>query len=219
MDVDVTTRKCSHEDILARFRAGKTDILVGTQMIAKGLDFPNVTLAGILNADTGLNLPDFRAGERTFQLIAQMAGRAGRGVKPGDVVVQTLSPDHPAVVHARTEDFAGFAAGELREREELRYPPFTHFDCVTFRGEDRAAVEAYAARFAAAIGPSPDGAYVLGDPAPAPIERAKGVWRFQLTLRGERPAVLNERLRAALAALPPPSSVGVAADVDAVGAL
>jgi len=218
MDLDVTTRKASHEEILSKFRAGKTDILVGTQMIAKGLDFPNVTLAGILNADTGLNLPDFRAAERTFQLIAQMAGRAGRGAKPGDVIVQTLSPDHPAIVRAAREDFAGFAEGELRERQELRYPPFSHFDCVTFRGTDRAAAEGYAVRFAAAIGEGDGEAYVLGEPAPAAIERAKGVWRFQITLRGARPAVLNERLRAALAAVPPPASVGVAIDVDAYGA-
>ena len=217
MDLDVTTRKASHEEILARFRAGRTDVLVGTQMIAKGLDFPNVTLAGVLNADSGLSLPDFRAGERTFQLIAQMAGRAGRGAKPGDVIVQTLSPDHPAIVHARTEDYEGFAAEELAERRELGYPPFSHFDVATFRGRDRDAVAAYAERFAAAIGKSDE--YVLGDACPAPIEKAKGVWRFQVALRGPRPALLNERLRAAAAALPPPGDVGLAIDVDAVGLL
>ena len=217
MDLDVTTRKASHEEILARFRAGRTDILVGTQMIAKGLDFPNVTLAGILNADSGLSLPDFRAGERTFQLIAQMAGRAGRGAKPGDVIVQTLSPEHPAIVHARTEDYEGFAEEELADRRELGYPPFTHFDCVTFRGRDRDATASYAERFAAAVGKSGD--YVLGDACPAPIEKAKGVWRFQITLRGASPRVLDGRLRAAAAALPPPEGVGVAIDVDAVGLL
>ena len=217
MDLDVTTRKASHEEILARFRAGRTDVLVGTQMIAKGLDFPNVTLAGVLNADSGLSLPDFRAGERTFQLIAQMAGRAGRGAKPGDVIVQTLSPEHPAIVHARTEDYEGFAEEELAERRELGYPPFSHFDCVTFRGRDRDATAAYAERFAAAIGKSGD--YVLGDACPAPIEKAKGVWRFQITLRGASPRVLGGRLRAAAAALPPPEGVGVAVDVDAVGLL
>ena len=219
MDIDVTTRKASHEEILAKFRAGKTDILIGTQMIAKGLDFPNVTLAGILNADTGLSLPDFRAGERTFQLIAQMAGRAGRGVKPGDVIVQTLLPDHPAIVRAQTEDFTGFAEDELAERRELRYPPFSHFCCVTFRGPDRAATEAYAAMFGAAIGESPDGSYILGVPGPAPIEKIKNAWRFQLTIRGEKPLVLAGRIRAAYVAYPPPDSVSVGIDVDAVGAL
>ena len=109
MDLDVTTRKSSHEEILDRFRAGKTDILVGTQMIAKGLDFPNVTLAGILNADAGLAVPDFRAAERTFQLVAQMAGRTGRGLRPGDVIVQTLSPDEPAIRLAAREDYEAFA--------------------------------------------------------------------------------------------------------------
>ena len=216
MDLDVTTRKRSHEEILGDFRAGKTDILVGTQMIAKGLDFPNVTLAGVLSADSGLAIPDFRAAERTFQLLAQMAGRAGRGVKPGDVVVQTLSPGHPAVVRARTEDFAGFAEGELAERRQLSYPPFSHLDCVTFKGADRAAAEEYAVRFAAAVGKG--GEWKLGTPVPAAVERAKGLWRFQLAIRGPRPAVLNARLGAALSACPPPSGVSVAVDVDAVGA-
>ena len=217
MDLDVTTRKRSHEEILSDFRAGRTDILVGTQMIAKGLDFPNVTLAGVLAADSGLAMPDFRAAERTFQLLAQMAGRAGRGAKPGDVVIQTLSPGHPAVVHAATEDFAGFAERELEERRQLAYPPFSHLDCVTFRGEDRAAAEAYAARFAAAIGR--EGNWRLGSPVPAAIEKAKGLWRFQVALRGPRPALLNSRIAAALAACPPPRGVSVAVDIDAVGAL
>ena len=216
MDLDVTTRKRSHEDILADFRAGRTDILVGTQMIAKGLDFPNVTLAGVLSADSGLAVPDFRASERTFQLLAQMAGRAGRGSKPGDVVIQTFSPGHPAVEHATTEDFAGFAAQELEERRQLAYPPFSHLDCVNFKSEDRSAAEEYATAFAAAVGRGGD--WRLGSPVPAATERAKGLWRFQLVLRGPRPAILNSRIAAAMAALPPPRGVSVAVDIDAVGA-
>ena len=219
MDVDVTTRKSSHEEILGRFRAGKTDILVGTQMIAKGLDFPNVTLAGILNADAGLAIPDFRAAERTFQLVAQMAGRTGRGLRPGDVIVQTLSPDEPAIACARTEDFEGFARTELAERRELCYPPFGHFHCATFRSENREAAAAAAARFAAAVGRSDR--YLLGDPAPAAVEKAKGRWRFQVTLRGPDPAVLLERLRAAVAATSAAAErdrVSVSVDVDAIGA-
>ena len=219
MDVDVTTRKSSHEEILGRFRAGKTDILVGTQMIAKGLDFPNVTLAGILNADAGLAIPDFRAAERTFQLVAQMAGRTGRGLRPGDVIVQTLSPDEPAIACARTEDFEGFARTELAERRELCYPPFGHFHCATFRSENREAAAAAAARFAAAVGRSDR--YLLGDPAPAAVEKAKGRWRFQVTLRGPDPAVLLERLRAAVAATSAAAErdrVSVSVDVDAIDA-
>ena len=217
MDLDVTTRKRSHEEILADFRAGRTDILVGTQMIAKGLDFPNVTLAGVLAADSALCIPDFRASERTFQLLAQMAGRSGRGVKPGDVVIQTFSPGHPAVECARTEDFRRFAECELRERRQLRYPPFSHLDCVTVKGADRTRTEEYAVRFAAAVGKSAE--WRLGAPVPAAVERAKGLWRFQLVLRGTRPALLNSRLGAALAACPPPGGVSVAMDIDAAGAL
>ncbi|MBR1609320.1 MAG: primosomal protein N', partial [Kiritimatiellae bacterium] len=215
MDLDVTTRKRSHEEILAAFRAGKTDILVGTQMIAKGLDFPNVTLAGILNADSGLAISDFRAAERTFQLVAQMAGRAGRGGRPGDVIVQTRSPDVPAIRLAAAGDYAAFAEAEMREREELFYPPFTRFCLVTFRGTVREAVEAYAARFADAVGRG-DPRWILGDPVPAAVERANGAWRFQITLRGEDSRLLHERLRAAFAALPPPGDIVAAADVDAL---
>ncbi|MGN0845374.1 MAG: primosomal protein N' [Kiritimatiellia bacterium] len=219
MDMDVTMRKDSHDEILGRFQRHETDILIGTQMIAKGLDFSNVTLAGILNADTGLNMPDFRASERTFQLIAQMAGRVGRGVKPGNVIVQTFQPEAPAIVRAQTEDYLGFARDELAIRKELRYPPFSHLVCVTFRGEDERETVACAEQFAAAIGQPPDGAYILGAPAPACIERMKGQWRYQLTLRGEKPLILFERLRAAIAACPRRSSVLMQMDIDAVSLL
>ena len=217
MDADVTSRKFSHEEILGRFRAGKIDILIGTQMIAKGLDFPNVTLAGILNADSGLHIPDFRASERTFQLIAQMAGRSGRGATPGDVLVQTLSPEHPAIVHARTEDFQGFAAIELAERRELAYPPFTRFTCITLRGRDQAKVAAYAQRLADAIGPSDR--FILGGPGPAPLEKTKQDWRFQITLRGASAAVLANAIRQGLAAARLPAGVSIALDVDALNSL
>lgn len=219
MDMDVTTRKDSHDEILGRFQRHETDILIGTQMIAKGLDFSNVTLAGILNADTGLNMPDFRASERTFQLIAQMAGRVGRGVKPGNVIVQTFQPEAPAIVRAQTEDYLGFAADELAIRKELRYPPFSHLICVTFRGENEQETASAAELFAAAIGQSPDGAYILGAPAPACIERMKGQWRYQLTLRGEKPLVLFERIRAAIAACPKKTTVMMQVDIDAVSLL
>jgi primosomal protein N' (replication factor Y) len=217
MDADVTSRKFSHEEIIGRFRAGKIDILIGTQMIAKGLDFPNVTLAGILNADAGLHIPDFRASERTFQLIAQMAGRCGRGATPGDVLVQTLSPEHPAIVHARTEDFQGFAAIELAERRELAYPPFTRFTCITLRGRDATQVAAYAQRLADAIGPSDR--FILGGPNPAPLERAKQDWRYQITLRGAGASTIAAAIRQGLAAAKPPAGVAVVLDIDALSSL
>ena len=148
MDTDTMRRPGSHERALAAFRSGKVRILLGTQMIAKGLDFPNVTLVGVINADTALHFPDFRAAERTFQLVTQVAGRTGRGQKGGRVLVQTFNPDHPAIRAAVRHDFAAFAAGELPMREMLRYPPFTWMIRLVVRGP----VEAVAAEFGRAIG-------------------------------------------------------------------
>ena len=144
MDTDTMRGHGSHERALADFRSGKVRILLGTQMIAKGLDFPNVTLVGVINADTALHLPDFRAAERTFHLVTQVAGRTGRGTKGGRVLVQTFSPDHPAIRAAVRHDFAAFAAGELPIRELLRYPPFATMIRLVIRGP----VEAVAGQFA-----------------------------------------------------------------------
>ena len=124
MDSDSMQRPGSHEQALARFRAGAVQILVGTQMIAKGLDFPNVTLVGVINADTALHFPDFRAAERTFQLVTQVAGRTGRGDKGGRVLVQTFSPEHPAIQAATRHDYHAFADTELPIRQQFAYPPF-----------------------------------------------------------------------------------------------
>ncbi len=124
----------SHADALAQFRDGEVRILVGTQMIAKGLDFPNVTLVGVINADTALHFPDFRAAERTFQLVTQVAGRTGRGERGGRVLVQTFSPDHPAIVAAMRHDYELFAGGELPSREALHYPPFGSMIRLVVRG-------------------------------------------------------------------------------------
>ncbi len=134
MDADAMQAHGSHERALAAFRSGKVRILLGTQMIAKGLDFPNVTLVGVINADTALHLPDFRAAERTFQLVTQVAGRTGRGPKGGRVLVQTFSPDHPAIQAAVRHDYAAFAAGELPMRQMLRYPPFARMVRLVIRG-------------------------------------------------------------------------------------
>ena len=138
MDTDTMRRRGSHEQALAAFRDGKVRILLGTQMIAKGLDFPNVTLVGVVNADTALHLPDFRAAERTFQLVTQVAGRTGRGPQGGRVLVQTFSPDAPAIVAAVRHDLAAFAREELPHREALGYPPFASMVRIVVRGETRA---------------------------------------------------------------------------------
>ena len=144
MDTDTMQAHGSHQRALAAFRSGKVRILLGTQMIAKGLDFPNVTLVGVINADTALHLPDFRAAERTFQLVTQVAGRTGRGPKGGRVLVQTFSPDHPAILAAVRHDYAAFAAGELPIRQMLGYPPFASMIRLVVRGP----VEPVAAEFA-----------------------------------------------------------------------
>ncbi len=134
MDTDTMQGHGSHERALAAFRSGKVSILLGTQMIAKGLDFPNVTLVGVINADTALHLPDFRAAERTFHLVTQVAGRTGRGEKGGHVLVQTFNPEHPAIQAAIRHDYAAFAAGELPIRQMLRYPPFASMIRLVIRG-------------------------------------------------------------------------------------
>jgi primosomal protein N' (replication factor Y) (superfamily II helicase) len=145
MDSDAMKKPGSHERALARFRTGEVRILLGTQMIAKGLDFPNVTLVGVINADTALHFPDFRAAERTFQLVTQVAGRTGRGDKGGRVLVQTFSPEHPAIIAALRHDYLGFAQHELPSREEYGYPPYVSLARLIFRGTSETQTEHFAA--------------------------------------------------------------------------
>lgn len=218
MDADVTARKHSHDELLSIFKSGRADILIGTQMIAKGLDFPNVTLVGVLSADTSLHMPDFRAAERTYQLLAQVSGRAGRAELPGEVFVQTYSPDHFAVrAAASDEGFEAFAAQELADRREGAYPPYTHLVCLTFRGESeervRFAAERCAREVSAAAGSS---ALQISEVCPAPLARAKGLYRYQLLLRAPTTRAVTRPLRGVLAKLPLPAGVSIAVDVDAL---
>ena len=141
MDADTMKRKDDYRKVLGDFRAGKTDILVGTQMIAKGLHFPNVTLVGIIYADLALHQPDFRAGERTFQLLTQVAGRAGRGDVEGEVFVQAFAPFHPAIQYARRHDFNGFYEQEIEFREQLKYPPVSRVALLTLKGRNEEKVK------------------------------------------------------------------------------
>jgi primosomal protein N' (replication factor Y) len=141
MDSDTMKHKDDYRKVLGDFRAGKTDILVGTQMIAKGLHFPNVTLVGIIYADLALHQPDFRAGERTFQLLTQVAGRAGRGDVEGEVFVQAFAPFHPAIQYARRHDFAGFYEQEIEFREQLKYPPVSRVALLTLKGRNEDKVK------------------------------------------------------------------------------
>lgn len=217
MDTDSMQGHGAHERALAAFRAGEVQILLGTQMIAKGLDFPNVTLVGVINADTALHLPDFRAAERTFQLVTQVAGRTGRGPKGGRVLVQTLSPDHPAIQAAVHHDYAAFAGGELPIRELLRYPPFASMVRLVIRGPEYKPTAAFAAdlasRVQAAVAAEGVEARVLG-PAPAPFARLRGRYRFQIQIHGSDGAKLRAAVRQATAGPPPPDDVQFIADVD-----
>ena len=191
MDRDTTRGRRSHQRILKKVRSGETDILVGTQMIAKGHDFPNVTLVGVICADLSLNLPDFRSSERTFQLLTQVAGRAGRGMNPGNVIIQTFNPNHYSVQMARDQDFAKFYCEESRFREELRYPPFSRL--INFRIEGTSQKRSIKA--AEEMGewgrrllrerPYRTGIEILG-PSPAPLVKLKGKYRYQMLIKGKR---------------------------------
>jgi primosomal protein N' (replication factor Y) len=192
MDVDTTSAKWSHHDILGRVERHEIDILLGTQMIAKGLDFPRVTLVGVVNADVAMNLPDFRAGERTFQLLTQVAGRAGRGPQGGEVMIQTALPNHYAIKCALEHQYRAFASRELHERMTPAYPPHVRLANVIVSGTDETAVQdqvQHASGWLGSVLVPRSGIELIG-PAPCPIDRIRGRWRWHFLLRAGRPAVL-----------------------------
>ena len=219
MDADSTSRRRSHDDILSAFRRGEAQILVGTQMIAKGLDFPNVTLVGVLNADSSLNMPDFRAAERTYQLIAQVAGRAGRAELPGEVVVQSFDPSAPAIVAAARGDYEGFAARELKDREEGFFPPFCHLAVVALKSQDLKLVstwsDMYAKSFAAFAAKNPSLGLVVSEAVPSALEKADGWYRWQVVLRAPGARAIISAWRTIIARRPPPKALRMAIDMDA----
>ena len=202
MDLDTTTTKWAHHHILERVASGAVDILLGTQMIAKGLDFPNVTVVGVVDADTGLHFPDFRAGERTFQLVAQVAGRAGRGPRGGRVFVQTRAPDHHAIRAAAAHSVAQFAAAELplRSPPNPPYPPGTGLVRFVVSGTDHAWTADLAGRVAAwlrrASSNRLEGMLTVLGPAPCPLMRLKGKWRWHVLTKSAEPRVLGRVVRA-----------------------
>src|SRR6059036_1770386 len=214
MDADSMTRKEAYRETLRNFRTGNIDILVGTQMIAKGLHFPNVTLVGIINADLALHLPDFRAGERTFQLLTQVAGRAGRGETAGEVFVQTYTPFSPSIQFARHHDFAGYFQQELEFRERCDFPPFKHAILITVRsaheGRAKLSAETLKRRLKEALPEE----FILGDATPAPLEKLQGQFRFHILIRGEAIMRLSRLVRETLDKLPFPEDVTVTIDVD-----
>ena len=199
MDVDTTSGKWAHTVILDRVGRGDIDILLGTQMIAKGLDFPNVTLVGVIDADTGLNMPDFRAAERTFQLLSQVAGRAGRGTKGGEVIIQTRLPTHHAVRHALTHDYLSFVREELGNRRLPIYPPFVSLANVVVSGLDQTATAdamiAATRWISALVARAALRDVVLVGPAPCPIDRIKDRWRWHLLVKSTRSGAMTRLAR------------------------
>ncbi len=180
MDADTMQKKNVFRHVLADFRLGKIDVLVGTQMIAKGLDFPNVTLVGLIDADLSLHVPDFRASERTFQLVVQVAGRAGRGDRSGEVIIQTFTPSCSPIQFARRGDFDGFLEEELENRREYRYPPFRHLIRHIFRGRNEEKVAFYAEEWVRYLEKTLTDAIEIRGPAPAPLEKIKDHYRYQV---------------------------------------
>lgn len=217
IDADTMRRKNALRDTLNKFKAHKIDIIIGTQMIAKGLHFPNVTLVGVLNADLGLHVPDFRAGERTFQLLTQVAGRAGRGELEGEVIIQTFTPHSPSVQFSRHHDFDGYAEQELQFRNKFLYPPFAHCALLGTRSthERRAefTLENLHKRLKKDLPPQVE----LGEPMPSPLTRAHGQFRYHLMLKSTSARALHQHVKRILTATPPPDDVTIVFDMDALG--
>lgn len=216
VDADSMRRKGQLRDVLRDFRARKIDILLGTQMIAKGLDFPGVTLVGVLNADLSLHLPDFRAAERTFQLLAQVAGRAGRGDLRGEVVIQTYSPHSPAIQFARHHDFEGFASQEIEFRKAFGYPPFSRFILVMTRSTKAAHAEFTLQNLHHQLARDLPAGITLSDPMPAPIAKVEDLHRFQMVVRGMPPRMLIDYLRGVLEKFQAPKEVILTIDIDPI---
>jgi primosomal protein N' (replication factor Y) len=218
MDSDTLKRKEDYRRVLGDVRTGKIDILIGTQMIAKGLHFPNVTLVGIIHADLGLHIPDFRGSERTFQLLTQVAGRAGRGDVEGEVVVQAFTPFHPAIQFARRHDFNGFYDAEMEFRQQLQYPPFSRIALLLLRGRNGEKVKFSADYLKRELEKKTAG---MGDltikgPAAAPLARTKTEYRFQIMLMTRQMSRLSLLLAELAAGLTLPEEVKLSVDIDPV---
>jgi primosomal protein N' (replication factor Y) (superfamily II helicase) len=214
VDTDSMRKKNQLRDTLNAFQAKKIDILIGTQMIAKGLHFPNVTLVGILNSDVGLHIPDFRAGERTFQLITQVAGRAGRGELEGEVVVQTYTPHHPAIQFGRHHDFEGFAEQELAMRRQFGHPPYVHLALVTVRSVHQERAEFSLKTLHSRLSRDLPEGVKMTDPLPSPLVKSHDQWRFQVLLKSVGVRRMARHIREVMKSLTFPPDVIVTVDVD-----
>ena len=222
MDRDTTQRQGAHYELLQRFREHEADILIGTQMVAKGLDFPNVTLVGVVMADSGLNLPDFRASERTFQLLTQVAGRAGRAQRPGLVFVQSFNPEHEAVVSASQHDYMGFYQHEVPLRRSLGYPPFARLANLVVTSENevdaRKGAEELVSRLAEMVQFRNTKALLMG-PAPAPLSKVRGIYRHHCLLKVQQSNELPALLEAALPRVKLPDNCQMHIDIDPTSTL
>jgi primosomal protein N' (replication factor Y) len=213
MDRDTTAGRQGYHLLLQRLERGDLDILVGTQMIAKGHDYPNVTLVGVLSADIGLNLPDFRSGERTFALLTQMVGRSGRGSLPGEAVIQTYNPEHYCIQAALHQDFLAFTEGELARRRERNLPPFSRLIRLLISSpKEKMAAEA-ADRLGALLRQGPIALEIDG-PAPAPLSRLRGRFRWHLFVKGSPEAPLRQQVAQVLEAFTLPRGGAIQLDID-----
>lgn len=213
MDTDTTTKRGSHKVILDDFKSGQTQLLVGTQMIAKGLDYPGVTLVGVVSADSALHIPDFRSGERTFSLLTQVAGRAGRGKKPGRVLVQTFTPEHYAIITASKHDYTAFYEKEIELRKQLHLPPYSHLIKITFRSHSDAKAMESAARLTELLKEKKNILHISG-PVVSSIPRLRRQYRWDVILKAKNAEAANGLLRHALKVFKKTSSVKMAVDVD-----
>ncbi|MGI4788759.1 MAG: primosomal protein N' [Janthinobacterium lividum] len=216
MDRDTMSRKGAHAETLRSFKRHEADILIGTQMVAKGLDFPNVTLVGVVSADMALNIPDFRAPERTFQLLTQVAGRAGRGKIPGTVIVQTFSPEHESIQFAARHDYLGFYESAIAQRQELSYPPFSQMANIVFtdESEDEARKRSYRLTNILRAVLKPESPIQLLGPVACPLSRLRGRYRWHLALRAPSKPELLTLLRTGIAQMTPSERSGMTLDID-----
>jgi len=219
LDKDLAVRRGAVQRVLASFEVGETDILVGTQMIAKGHDFPRVTLVGVIDADVGLGLPDFRAAERTFQLLTQVAGRAGRADLHGEVILQSHLPEHYAMRYACAQDYASFYERETEFRRTMAYPPFVALVNVVFRGRELEAASASAKAVATRLHAEGSRRFRVLGPALAPLARLRQEHRVQLLLKGDRASMRDAVRRALVETYGPVRWPGVAVDVDPLSIL
>ncbi len=214
MDADTTRHKGSHDRLIREFRTGKADVLIGTQMIAKGLHFAQVTLVGVLNSDASLNIPDFRSSERVFQLLTQVAGRSGRGCVAGEVIIQSCMPENSTIKLASRQDYLGFYEEEVVARRMFGFPPFSHIIKFTFSGPSEKGTLCYTEQFYRALMQRMPSSFKLSPPLPAGYAKIKDRFRFQFTAQGESVYFMNEKIAEVKELLSVPKNLRVSVDVD-----